>query len=78
MPHFTPENEELCPERTVITFQAKSGTSPTVQAEEGLDGRWKMEEKAKVVRPGSSALGLLASGGQEAFWVVYGKKIDGS
>jgi hypothetical protein len=28
MPHFTPENEELCPERTVITFQAKSGTSP--------------------------------------------------
>ena len=44
MAHFTPKNEELCLEPTVITFKAKSGTSPTVQAEEGLDGRWKRED----------------------------------
>ena len=40
----------------------------------------KIEEgrKKTSVRPGSSALGCLAEDGQEAIWVVYGKKIDGS
>jgi hypothetical protein len=35
-------------------------------------------KKKTSVRPGSPALGCLAEDGQEAFWVVYGKKIDGS
>ena len=74
MPHFTPKNEELCPEPTVITFQAKSGTSPTVQAEEGLDGRWKqllpskkIEEgrKKTSVRPGSPALDRMVDVGSK-------------
>jgi hypothetical protein len=58
----------LCQEPTGITCKAKSGTSP-------IDVTRRNFYFGLL---GSSALGGMVADGQEAFWVVYGKNIDGS